>query len=156
MKRKLRFECLPQALWGKNVRSELGQNEWDIVRKKTYKKYNHRCCICGKKAKLNAHEVWKLRINLNTSIGKQILVNIISVCDNCHNIIHVGRSLAIGISLEDILQYYKTVNNISLNESIADLKHMNEKLDILNRIQYWSIDLSLLENDKYLNVFDIT
>ena len=30
-----------------------------------------------------------------------------------------------------------------------------EKLDKLNRILYWDIDLSLLENDKYLSVFNI-
>ena len=42
MKQKLKFECLPQVLWGKNIRSELGQDEWDIIRKKVYKKYNHK------------------------------------------------------------------------------------------------------------------
>lgn len=156
MKRKLNFECLPQALWGKNIRSELGQDEWDIIRKKVYKKYNHKCCICGKKAKMNAHEVWKLRINSNKSIGEQILVNIISVCDDCHNAIHIGRSLLIGIPLEQVLTYYSKINNIDLDKATSDLMYMDEKLDKLNKIRYWSIDLSLLENDKYLNVFDIT
>lgn len=156
MKRKLNFECLPQALWGKNIRSELGQDEWDIIRKKVYKKYNHKCCICGKKAKMNAHEVWKLRINSNKSIGEQILVNIISVCDDCHNAIHIGRSLSIGIPLEQVLTYYSKINNIDLDKATSDLMYMDEKLDKLNKIRYWSIDLSLLENDKYLNVFDIT
>ena len=155
MKRKLRFECLPQALWGKNIRSELGQNEWDVIRKKVYKKYNHRCCICNKKAKLNAHEVWKLRINLNKSIGEQKLVNIISVCNDCHNTIHIGRTLAIGVSYSQILFYYRIVNNISQEEAVSDLEYMDKKLDKLSRIAYWTIDLSLLENDKYLNVFDI-
>lgn len=155
MNRKLRFECLPQALWGKNIRSELGQNEWDIIRKKTYKKYNHRCAICGKKAKMNAHEVWKLKINSKTSVGTQILVNVISVCDDCHNTIHIGRSLAIGIPLVKIFYYYKTVNNVNHDEAIADLRYIDEKLDKLNRIQYWNIDLSLLKNDEYLNIFDV-
>lgn len=156
MNRKLRFECLPQALWGKNIRSELGQNEWDIIRKKTYKKYNHRCAICGKRAKMNAHEVWKLKINSRKGIGVQILVNVISVCDDCHNAIHIGRSLSIGIPLGQVLFYYRTVNNISEDEALADLEYMDEKLDKLNRIRYWDIDLSLLENDKYLNVFNIS
>ena len=155
MTRKLRFECLPQALWGKNIRSELGQDEWDIIRKKTYKKYNHRCAICGKRAKMNAHEVWKLKINSKKGIGTQILVNVISVCDDCHNTIHIGRSLSIGIPLEQVLFYYRTVNNISEDESLADLEYMDEKLDKLNRILYWDIDLSLLENDKYLSIFGI-
>ena len=155
MKRKLKFECLPQALWGKNIRSELGQDEWDIIRKKVYKKYNHRCAICGKRAKMNAHEVWKLKINSKTSVGTQILVNVISVCDDCHNTIHIGRSLAIGIPLVKIFYYYKTVNNISHDEAIADLKYIDEKLDKLNRIRYWNIDLSLLKNDEYLKVFDV-
>lgn len=155
MKRKLKFECLPQALWGKNIRSELGQDEWDIIRKKTYKKYNHRCAICGKRAKMNAHEVWKLKINSKKGVGTQILVNVISVCDDCHNTIHIGRSLAIGIPLVKIFYYYKNVNNVSHDEAIADLRYMDEKLDKLNRIQYWDIDLSLLKNDEYLKVFDI-
>ena len=156
MKRKLRFECLPQALWGKNIRSELGQNEWDIIRKKVYKKYNHRCCICGRKGKMNAHEVWKLKISSSKGTGTQILANVISVCDNCHNTIHIGRTLAMGVPYAQVLHYYKNVNNISEEEAFADLEYMDEKLDKLNRIRYWSIDLSLLKNDKYLNVFDIT
>ena len=156
MKRRLNFECLPQALWGKNIRSELGQDEWDTIRKKTYKKYNHKCCICGKKAKMNAHEVWKLRINSNKSIGEQILVNIISVCDDCHDAIHIGRTLAIGTPYNKVLTYYSKINNIDLAKATSDLIYMDEKLDKLNKIRYWSIDLSLLENDKYLNVFDIT
>ncbi len=145
-----------QALWGKNIRSELGQNEWDIIRKKVYKKYNHKCCICGKKGKMNAHEVWKLSISSSRSYGIQTLVNIISVCDNCHNTIHIGRTLALGVSCSQVLSYYRSVNNISEKETIADFKYMDKKLDKLNRINYWSIDLSLLKNDKYLNVFDIT
>ena len=95
MSNKLKFECLPQALWGNNIRSELGQKEWDVIRKKVYKKYNHRCCICGKKGKMNAHEVWEFKTKLN--YGIQVLVNIISVCDDCHNTIHIGRALAINI-----------------------------------------------------------
>lgn len=156
MKRKLNFECLPQALWGKNIRSELGQDEWDIIRKKVYKKYNHKCSICGKKAKMNAHEVWKLRINSNKSIGEQVLVNIISVCDDCHDTIHIGRTLAIGTPYNKVLTYYSKINNIDLDKATSDLIYMDEKLDKLNKIRYWSIDLSLLKNDEYLNVFDIT
>ena len=156
MNRKLRFECLPQALWGKNIRSELGQIEWDIIRKKVYKKYNHRCCICGRKGKMNAHEVWKLKISSSKGTGIQILVNIISVCDDCHSTIHIGRTLALGTPYTQVLFYYGNVNNISQEEAMADLIYMDEKLDKLNRIKSWTIDLSLLKNDEYLNVFDIT
>lgn len=155
MTRNLRFECLPQALWGKNIRSELGQNEWDIIRKKTYKKYNHRCCICGRKAKLNAHEVWKLKINSNKGTGIQILVNIISVCDDCHNTIHIGRTLALGIPFEQVMNYYMKINNIDAKEALLDFNRIDMKLMKLNAISHWSIDLSLLENDEYLKVFDI-
>lgn len=156
MKRKIRFECLPQVLWGSNIRSELGEDEWDTIRKKTYKKYNHKCCICDRKSKMNAHEVWKLQISSSKSYGIQKLVNIISVCDDCHNVIHIGRSLAIGIPCDQLLSYYATMNNISIEEAITDIDYIDEKLDKLNKIRKWDIDLSLLKNDEYLNVFDIT
>ena len=156
MSRKIKFECLPPALWNKNIRSELGQAQWNIIRKKTYRKYNCRCSICGKRAKMNAHEVWKLKINSNKGTGKQILVNIIAVCDDCHNVIHIGRSLSIGIPFEQLISYYVRFNNISITDALADFNYIDEKLIKLDKIQHWSIDLSLLDNDQYLNVFDIT
>lgn len=145
MNRKINFECLPQALWGKNIRSELGIQKWDIIRKDVYKKYNHRCFVCNKKVKMNAHEVWKLKINSKQGTGTQILVGIIAVCDECHDTIHIGRYLAITGSLEDKLMYYSDINGITLNEAVEDLKYMDSKLKILNQIQKWDIDLSLLE-----------
>lgn len=151
MERKLRFECLPQLLWGKNIRSELGQAQWDIIRKNIYKKHNYKCCICGKRGKVNAHEVWKLKINTTKSIGTQILLRIISVCDDCHDTIHIGRSISIGKSLMDKLNYYKDINKITYSEALHDLSYMDEKLNTLNTIKYWDIDLSILDNDKYLD-----
>lgn len=151
MERKLRFECLPQLLWGKNIRSELGQAQWDIVRKNIYKKYNCRCSICGKRGKMNAHEVWKLKVNTTKSIGIQILLRVISVCDDCHDTIHIGRSLAIGNSFKDKMRYYANINEISTPEAIEDLTYMDEKLNVLNSIKTWYIDLSILDNDRYLD-----
>lgn len=151
MERKLRFECLPQLLWGKNIRSELGQAQWDIIRKKIYKKHNCRCCICGRKGKVNAHEVWKLKVNTTKSIGIQVLLRIISVCDECHDTIHIGRSVAIGENLFDKLSYYAKINNIPIRVAVEDLNYMDDKLEILNTVKHWDIDLSILDNDKYLD-----
>ena len=144
MNKKIRFECLPPALWGKNIRSELGQQQWDISRKKAYKRHNHRCCICGCAGKMNAHEVWKLKISQKNNYGIQELVDIISVCDDCHNVIHIGRSLSIGIPFDVLIQRYIKLNNIAYQEAIADFDYIDNKLIVLNQITKWSIDLSNL------------
>lgn len=156
--RKLRFEVLPPELHGINIRSELGQQEWDIIRKKVYKKYNHTCCICNKRnMKCNAHEVWKLSISLKTLTGKQILMNIVNLCDECHDVIHIGRLVAIDRNrFPEALKYYAQINEISLEQAMNDYRYMAEKYQKTSAIQNWSIDLSLLENDSYLKVFDIT
>jgi hypothetical protein len=155
---KLKFEALPMALHGVNIRSERGQNEWDIIRKKTYKKYNHTCCICGKQhMKCNAHEVWKLSINSRTSTGKQILMNVINVCEECHDVIHIMRLGTLNPNaVPEALNYYARINGISLQEAIEDYKYMGDKYQKTSSIKKWSIDLSLLDNDAYLKVFDIT
>jgi hypothetical protein len=142
MSRKIRFECLPPALWGKNIRSELGQQQWDISRKKAYKRHNHKCCMCGCAGKMNAHEVWKLSISKKNNYGIQKLIDIISVCDDCHNVIHIGRSLAIGIPFDVLIQRYMNLNQINYQEAIEDFNYIDKKLITLNQITKWSIDLS--------------
>lgn len=155
--KRLKFEVLPPAIHSKNVRSELGQAEWDVIRKKTYKKYNHTCSICGKThMRCNAHEVWKLVINSKMFTGKQILVNVINVCNECHDVIHIVRLGTIAPDkVPEAIKYYAKINGIDFQDAIVDYNYMGEKLQRTSNIRNWTIDLSILDNDKYLQVFNI-
>lgn len=155
---KLNFEVLPNALHGVNIRSERGISEWDIIRKKVYRKYKHTCCICGKKhMKCHAHEVWKLSINSRTSKGIQTLVNIICVCEECHNVIHIVRLATVYPNkVDEAFKYYSNINQITLQQTLNDYKYMAEKFQKTSAIKDWKINLSLLDNDAYLQVFNIT
>lgn len=93
---------------------------------------------------MNAHEVWKLKISQKNNYGIQELIDIISVCDDCHNVIHIGRSLSIGVPFDVLIQRYMQLNNISYQEAMDDFNYIDNKLIVLDQITRWSIDLSKL------------
>ena len=44
---RLTIELVPSTCWFSNVRSNISKQDWDRLRKETYKKANYRCEICG-------------------------------------------------------------------------------------------------------------
>lgn len=58
--------------------------EWDRLRKLVYKRDKHTCVNCHKSGvRLNAHHIVPLQ-----SGGSNQLSNLVSVCDDCHAMIH--------------------------------------------------------------------
>ncbi|MDE5738465.1 MAG: hypothetical protein K2H93_08880 [Oscillospiraceae bacterium] len=112
--RKLSFQLVPETVWGSNLRLLLANwNEISRIVRSTGK-----CAICGMMTKqLHAHEVWCY----DDENHVQILDNIIAVCKNCHNAIHIGYANVQGKGQEALVWYAK-INKISIAITLQEEK----------------------------------
>jgi len=97
-----------------NVRSNVTKEEWDKLRKKSYKKAGYKCEICGDKGTnlgynwpVECHEIWEY----DDETHKQILKGLISLCPNCHKVKHVGLA-EINNELHIVLNQLVKVNEV--------------------------------------------
>ena len=83
---------IPAGNWGENLHGYLDGPVWDSVRKEVYAHFNLRCAICGaSNVKLHCHEDW----DINDKKCTQKLKGFLSLCEDCHNIKHWGRTCAV-------------------------------------------------------------
>jgi hypothetical protein len=138
---KLSIELIPYSTWGKNLRSILIQDEWDIVRKWCYKQANHRCEICGNKGKMECHERW----GFNRSKRKQILLGVICLCSLCHKAKHLGRTQAVHPDLySKVVHHIKEVNKWTDDEFKKYLKYIQDEYQKYGT-KYWRLDITWIE-----------
>jgi len=126
-KLKLRANMIPEQSYGVNLRGTLSRSEWDIIRSLIYKRDGYKCTICNQEgAQLHAHEDWIF----DYKKGIQVLGNIISVCVNCHNNIHLGHSSTFKESIRKELKHHWCKIN---NKNEEDFKKYIFNLMILER-----------------------
>ena len=136
----LSIELIPASTWEKNVRSER-KNEWDLIRKKTYKLNNHTCEICGaNKEMMESHESWSF--DFKTKIQK--LISLHCYCHMCHRTKHYGLASLLGEE-KMVNAHILKINNWKmedLNKYLDEvLTQFNERSSVL-----WQLDLSYLDN----------
>lgn len=119
-KHKLTVELVPQSCWYTNVRSNVTQEEWDVIRKKSYRLANYRCEICGDvgtnqgvKHAVECHEIFEYDDENNI----QTLVGLVSLCPYCHKVKHPGLANIRG-EYPIVLKQLMKVNG--MNEDEAD------------------------------------
>lgn len=140
-KRKLNFELIPDACWGVNIHALFSKKVWDYVRHNALERAGNTCEICGKKtSKLDCHEIW----SYDEKKGIQKLENVVCVCRDCHNTMHIGRTQLLGNS-EKAEDHYMKVNNVSYVEMKQDLKKANEEHKRRNLVSVWKLDLTYLK-----------
>ena len=145
MKQKLNFELVPDGCWYSNLRSILSPKDWNTIKKDAKVRSGGECTICGKKTdKLDAHEVWSYDIEK----GIQKLENVISVCKDCHSVIHIGYTQLKG-NIERAEQHYLKVNNCTYAEYRQDLNKANLLHKERNKVSEWKLDLTWLK--RYLD-----
>ncbi len=133
----LNFELVPDSCWYSNLRSELPQGAWDILRKKAYARAGGKCMICGApSSRLEAHEQWEY----DDEKCVQKLHNIIAVCRACHEVIHIGRTQLKGKEKEASEHFIK-VNNCTYADYRAALGEANAKHRERSRKE-WQLDIS--------------
>lgn len=140
---KLTAELVPKTCWYTNVRSNVPERIWDIIRKACYKKANHKCEICtetglsqGYNHPVECHEIW-VYDDVNK---KQILKGFISLCPLCHKVKHPGLANIKGES-ELVIKQLMKVNGINRKEA---LNHLDESFTIWQEKSnhQWILDIS--------------
>jgi len=142
---KLTIELVPSTCWYSNVRSNVSKQDWDILRKNTYKSANYRCEICGGVGKthpVECHEIW----HYDDSLHIQRLDGLIALCPSCHQVKHMGLATING-KQEEAIQHLAKVNNWSLTDAI---EYSEASFEIWSqRSKYdWKLDISYLERLK--------
>lgn len=141
----LKIELIPSSCFFSNVRTLLPKKYWDILRKASYERAEHKCEICGDNGKnqgyrhnVECHEIW----SYDDKLKIQILEGLISLCPRCHQIKHFGRTSAVGLQAV-AFKHMEKVNNWTHKECITHLaESMTEWQD---RSKYkWNIDLNVL------------
>lgn len=80
---------VPKKTWWFNPRKLLRKEKWDQIRRATYRKANYKCEFCEKKnITLHCHEHWEY----NYEEAKQVLVDLIALCYECHMLQHLGMA----------------------------------------------------------------
>lgn len=140
---KLCIELVPETCWYENLRQILPESEWGKIRKEAYKKAGNKCEICGASGKLNCHEIWEYddKNNIQTLKGFQAL------CDNCHNIKHIGFvnvQISNGIWSKDVMdnlaKHFMKVNECSM---ATFNQHVEEAFNLWREMskKEWTRDL---------------
>ena len=136
---KLSFELVPDSCWYSNLRSELPQGVWDILRKKAYARAGGKCMICGAPTRrLEAHEQWEY----DDGNGVQRLKNIVAICRPCHEVVHIGRTQLLGKEKE-ACEHFMKVNNCSYADYRAALGEANA-VHRERSEKEWKLDISAL------------
>ena len=144
---KLEIELVPSTSWYSNVRSNVSKNKWDTIRKRSYKKANYKCEICGDNGRnqgvkwpVECHEIWDY--NEETKIQK--LTGFISLCTNCHKTKHAGLAIFVNNEKDLVINQLMKVNEISKKEAEH---HIEESFKLWERRnQYeWKLDLSYID-----------
>ncbi|MBW1729023.1 MAG: HNH endonuclease [Deltaproteobacteria bacterium] len=139
----LTIELVPRTAWYKNLRSELSKEQWDELRRASYKAAGYRCEICGGKGDkwpVEAHEIWEYDDKKHI----QKLIGIISLCPLCHKVKHIGLAQMNG-EYDIVLRHLAKVNGWDLEEAEDYInKQINKWKD---RSQYeWELNIDWLES----------
>jgi len=140
---KLEIELVPKSSWYSNVRSNISKEEWDILRKASYRKAGHLCEICGGKGDkhpVECHEIWEYDDNRNI----QKLIGFIALCPDCHQIKHIGLARIKG-NFEKAKKHLMKINKISEEKADEYIEEVFEKW-VKRSKEEWNIDLKFLNN----------
>jgi len=113
-KLRLSIELVPSSSWGQNLRDLLTQEQWDVLRRKTYKHYGYRCGICHvSNTTLYCHEIW----SYDDTNHVQTLTGLIALCKMCHQCKHMGYAGILAsrgeLDLEQVRAHFLRVNSCS-------------------------------------------
>lgn len=150
-KPKLTIELVPSTSFYTNVRSILPKTEWDRLRKESYAKANFKCEICGDvgtnqgyKHKLECHEIWSYQID-----GVQLLKGLISLCPKCHQVKHIGRTIAIG-KKKQAYQHLAKINKWKKDDVENYIGFCFQEHKERSKIK-WKLNLSILTEKLKVN-----
>jgi len=144
-KSKLEIELVPRTCWGRNVRKVVSDETWAELRNRyifndgDWERPEQSCSICGSHDGLELHEVW--RYDDRNKI--QTLENLICICNLCHLVMHIGRSLRVGDGEKAII-HLMAINKWSLKRAMKYIEGVMDQWS--ERSQHkWAIDFRFLD-----------
>ena len=144
---RLTIELVPSGQWYVNLRSLLSKEDWDYLRRRTYKKAGYRCEICGGKGPrhpVECHEIWRYEDDLSGKKGVQVLDGLIALCPKCHQVKHFGFAQVRGKGRE-ALKHLCTVNGWSQSDGLYYVEAVFEQWH-QRSTRTWKQDLSWIES----------
>jgi len=136
------IELVPKSSWYSNLRSELPKEDWDRIRRESYRKAEYKCEICGgvgPNHPVECHEIW----HYDESENIQRLDGVISLCPDCRQVKHIGLAGIVG-KKEQAIDHLAKVNGWP--RELAE-EHVQEAFAEWARrsTKKWTLDLSWLE-----------
>lgn len=147
----LTVELVPRGAWQANVRSQVPQEEWDLIRRATYRRAGYECEICGGQGKKNApsnhsveaHEQWRYDDLHKT----QTLQGLRALCPACHQVKHIDKAKVDG-RFGEALGHLAGVNDWDPLQAELYVKQQFLKWEERSRYD-WTLDLGPLESEKH-------
>jgi hypothetical protein len=96
---QLTVELVPKTSWYNNARALVDEVTWDRIRRQVWRQADYRCEVCGGRGPehpVECHEMW--RYDDRTRV--QLLVRMIALCPDCHQVKHMGFASVRGKSAQ--------------------------------------------------------
>lgn len=138
---KLEIELVPQTCWYSNVRTNVSKREWEICKDYTKEQSGGKCQICGGRGRrwaTEAHEIW----DYDDERMIQMLVGLIALCPQCHEVKHIGRAEIVGNGPRALAHLAK-VNGWTIPAAEQYLRWAGE-LWALRSQEQWTLDITFL------------
>jgi len=148
---KLAANLVPLRLWGFNARN-IGDRQWEKIKKKARSESNNCCVICEKDMQANlrdlhTHEFWEY--DSESKVAK--IIKISSVCVDCHAIIHLGDTVRkikkIGDTnrLKYLNEHFVNANGLPPSQYALQGEYRRAMAEWRERNAIeWTLDLSIL------------
>ena len=141
--------AIPPESHGKNLRSMLPKEDWDLLRIDCYTKADYLCELCGSKGKkhpVEAHEEWEFNVKKRT----QVLIKISALCPDCHLVKHIGRASHVG-KFEKAFKHFCKVNKLKKEDGETALRDiLNNQLSLMTTT--YKIDIEIAKK-RLLELF---
>jgi hypothetical protein len=142
---RLTIELVPKAVWFSNVRSMISRQDWDFLRRNSYKKAGYLCEICGgigNHHPVECHEIWQYDDNKHI----QKLLGLISLCPLCHEVKHIGLASIRG-RIDTVKRHLAKINAWTEQEVN---EYVSKQFDVwMDRSLYeWKVDLMWLDEQS--------
>ncbi len=140
---KLSVELVPASCWCSNVRDHVTREQWDQLRRETYRHAQYRCEVChgeGPEWPVECHEVW----HYYDTNRVQTLVRLMALCPACHRTKHIGLAEVNG-DLAEARSHLAQINGWTEGETEAYLAHVWQVWEARSAHD-WRLDVSWLEH----------
>ena len=140
---KLTIELVPRSAWFKNLRSMIPPEQWDSLRRGTYRRVGYKCEICGgvgPRHPVECHEKWEY----DDANHIANLVGLYGLCPACHEVKHIGLAQING-RLPQAIVHLAAINGLTERQSRGMVKEAFEVWE--RRSQHgWTVNIDWARN----------